>query len=123
MGCTGVNLSPPCSPHTKAKECACPILPLALPSILATALLGPANGENGFELIRDKATWAALTALLAGELAGVLGVSPLHLLKEQVLDELVLLRLEKRFFLTTRIQPSSSLAWRVLAPTGLPNLS
>ena len=123
MGCTGANLSPPCSLHTKAEECACPILPLALPSILATALLGPANGENGFELIRDKATWAALAALLVGELAGVFGVVPLHLLKERVLDKLGLLCLEKRGFLTTRIQPSSSLVWRVLAPTGLPNPS
>ena len=122
MGCTGANLSPPCSPHTKAEECACPILPLALPSILATALLGPTNGENGFELIRDKATRAVLAALLAGELAGVLGVSPLHLLKERVLDVLGLLCLENRVFLTTRIQPPSSLAWRVLAPTGSPNL-
>ena len=77
--------------------------PLALPSILATALLGPANGGGGFELIRDKATRAALAALLAGELAGVLGVAPLHLLKERVLDELVLLCLEKRVFLTTSI--------------------
>ena len=90
MGCTGASWSPPCSPHTKAEECACPTLPLALPSILATAALGPANGENELEFSRDKAAWADSAALLAVGIAGSLGTLPSRLtFKELFLGDMV----------------------------------